>query len=67
MSLHPKVLLSAFLQMPAVPIGILLGSCGGYMGIMEKNMETTIMGYIGAKGRLSSQMAASGFCFNVDH
>ena len=26
---------------------IILGVYGGYMGIMEKKMETTIMGHIG--------------------
>ena len=26
------------------------GSCQGYMGIMDKNMETTVMGYIGSRG-----------------
>ena len=29
------------------PIVVTLGLYWGYMGIVEKNMETTIMGYIG--------------------
>ena len=28
-------------------MGIILGLYWGYLGIMEKKMETTIMGYIG--------------------
>ena len=28
------------------PIRVILGLYGGYMGIMEKKMETAIMGYI---------------------
>ena len=28
-------------------LGFMLGLCWGYMGIMEKKMETTILGYIG--------------------
>ena len=30
---------------------IIMGYVWGYVGIMEKKMETTIMGYIGFKGR----------------
>ena len=28
-------------------IGVIFGLCWGYMGIMEKKMETTIIGYTG--------------------
>ena len=31
-------------------IGVILGLYRGHMGIMDKNMETTIMGYIGFMG-----------------
>ena len=31
-------------------IGYILGLYWGYVGIMEKKMETTIMGYIGVIG-----------------
>ena len=30
-------------------IGVILGLYWGYMGIMEKNMEATIMGYVGLR------------------
>ena len=30
-------------------MGVMWGLYWGYVGIMEKNMETTIMGYIGFK------------------
>ena len=31
-------------------IGVIFGFYWGYMGIMEKKMETTIMDYIGFRG-----------------